>query len=50
VQVTAVPAHVPPVQTSLVVHALPSLQPVPLVAIGFEHTPVDGSHEPTLWH
>jgi hypothetical protein len=38
----------PPVQTSLVVHELPSLQPVPSVFAGLEHTPP--LHVPALWH
>jgi hypothetical protein len=50
VQVTAVPAHAPLVQASLVVHALPSLQAVPLAALGFEHAPVLGLQVPATWH
>jgi len=34
----------------LVVHALPSLQLVPFVAVGFEHCPVEGSQVPAEWH
>jgi hypothetical protein len=45
-----VPEHTPFVQTSPVVHGLPSSQCVPLVATGFEHTPLDGSHVPARWH
>src|SRR5438105_665050 len=33
------PLHTPAVQTSTVVHALPSLQVVPSSLFGFEHTP-----------
>ncbi len=50
VHVTAVPPHTPPVQTSPVVHALPSLQLVPSVAAGFEQDPVAGLHVPATWH
>jgi len=35
---------------SLCVHALPSLQAVPLAFAGFEHIPVLGSHVPAVWH
>jgi hypothetical protein len=49
-QLMAVPAHVPPVHWSPDVQALASLQLVPLVAVGFEHTPVDVLHVPTTWH
>jgi hypothetical protein len=49
-QLIAVPAHVPPVHWSPDVHALPSLQPVPFVAAGFEQTPVDVLHVPATWH
>jgi hypothetical protein len=38
--------HTPAWHVSLCVHALPSLQAVPFVAIGFEHAPVLGSHVP----
>jgi hypothetical protein len=31
------------------VQALPSLQLVPFVAAGFEHTPVLGLHVPATW-
>jgi hypothetical protein len=45
----------PPVQTpdwhaSLCVHAFPSLHAVPFAAVGFEHVPVPGSHDPATWH
>lgn len=45
-QVTAFPPHVPFVHTSVVVHALPSLHPVPFVATGFEQAPVAGLQVP----
>jgi hypothetical protein len=32
--------------SSVVVHALPSLQVVPVIATGFEQTPVVGLHVP----
>jgi hypothetical protein len=47
---TAVPAHVPAVQTSPVVHAFPSLQAVPSGAVTFEQVPVLGLHVPATWH
>jgi hypothetical protein len=47
---TAAPPHMPPVQTSPVVHALPSLHAVPFAAVGFEHTPVLGLQVPAAWH
>jgi hypothetical protein len=51
VHVTALPpVHVPFWQLSLCVHALPSLQDVPLAATGFEHVPVLGLHVPAVWH
>jgi hypothetical protein len=51
VQVTRFePAHTPFWQLSLCVHALPSLQTVPLTAFGFEHEPVVGSQMPATWH
>jgi hypothetical protein len=50
VQTTAVPAQTPLVHTSLVVQARPSLQAVPLVAIGLVHTPVDVLQVPAVWH
>ena len=43
-----VPAHTPPVQTSLSVHTFPSLQPVPSVFAGFVH-PLPGTQVPTSW-
>jgi hypothetical protein len=47
---TGVPAtHVPLRQLSPWVHALSSLQAVPSGASGFEHVPLDGSHEPATW-
>jgi len=49
-QVTAVPAHVPSVQVSLVVQRLPSLQLVPAGATGLEHWPLAGSQVPATWH
>jgi hypothetical protein len=51
VQVTALPPeHAPARHASPVVHALLSLQVVPLFAIGFEHSPVAGAHVPARWH
>jgi len=50
VQTFAVPPQVPLVQTSLVVHRLPSLHVVPSVAAGFEHMPVAGLQAPATWH
>jgi hypothetical protein len=50
VHVTAVPAQLPLVHTSPVVHAFPSLQAVPFEAVGFEHVPVLGLHVPATWH
>src|SRR5438876_5695839 len=35
---------------SVCVHALPSLQAVPLAAFGFEQTPVDVLQVPATWH
>jgi hypothetical protein len=49
-QVKAVPAQVPAVQTSLLVHALPSSHAVPSAAAGVEHIPVAGLHAPATWH
>jgi hypothetical protein len=49
VQTTAVPVQTPVRQLSLVVHALLSLQVVPLAACGFVHTPVDGLQVPATW-
>src|SRR5256885_783004 len=48
--VTAVPAQTPAWHVSPVVHALPSLQAVPLAATGFEQAPVAGSQVPAGWH
>lgn len=44
-----VPPHTPPVQMSPVVHFLPSSQPVPSIAAGFEQVPL-GSQVPGVWH
>ena len=44
------PVHVPLWQLSVTVQALPSLQLVPLAAVGFEQTPVLGLHVPAVWH
>jgi hypothetical protein len=47
VQVTGLePAHAPFWQASVCVHALPSLQVVPLDAVGFEHAPLLGLQVP----
>jgi len=46
----APPTHEPPEQASLVVQALPSLQPVPSPLFGFEQTPFAGLHVPAVWH
>ena len=45
-----VPPHIPVVQTSFDVQALPSLQTTPSGLEGFEQTPVEGSHVPVAWH
>jgi hypothetical protein len=51
VQVTGfAPAQMPAWQESTCVHALPSLQLVPLGAAGFEHAPLVGSQTPAAWH
>jgi hypothetical protein len=51
VQVTGLePLHVPFWQVSVWVQAFPSLQDVPLAAMGFEQAPVDGSQVPAMWH
>jgi hypothetical protein len=51
VQVTELlPVQMPLWQLSARVHAFPSLHVVPLVATGFEHAPVPGSHVPAVWH
>src|SRR5437870_2077387 len=47
---TAVPVQVPAWQVSPAVHALPSLQAVPLAATGLEQVPVAGSQVPARWH
>ena len=44
------PVQVPLWHESLCVHAFPSLQVVPLAALGFEHVPVLGSQVPAAWH
>ncbi len=44
------PVQAPFWQVSVCVQALPSLQDVPLVAMGFEQAPVVGSHVPATWH
>jgi hypothetical protein len=44
------PAHVPAWQRSCRVHALPSMHAVPFGFIGFEQTPLAGSHVPASWH
>jgi hypothetical protein len=50
-QITGVvPTHDPLWHASTVVQALPSLQRVPLVATGFEQTPVCVSQVPAEWH
>ena len=40
------PEHVPFWQVSVCVQALPSEQVVPFAAIGFEHCPFAGLHDP----
>lgn len=44
------PTHTPPWHESTWVHALPSLQDVPLAATGFVHAPLAGLHTPAAWH
>jgi hypothetical protein len=44
------PVHVPAWHVSVWVQALPSLQLVPSVFAGFEHTPVPVLHVPAVWH
>jgi hypothetical protein len=44
------PSQLPLWQVSVCVQASPSLHEVPFAAIGFEHTPVAGSHVPAAWH
>src|SRR5439155_4177291 len=51
VQTTGLPpAQIPLWQVSVCVHALPSLQAVPLAFAGFEHVPAAGSQVPATWH
>ncbi len=50
VQTTALPVHTPLWQVSVCVHALPSLQVLPLAFAGFEHVPVVGEQVPAVWH
>ena len=51
VQVTGLlPVQVPFWQESVWVHALPSLQLVPLAATGFEQAPVVELQVPATWH
>src|SRR4051812_30388842 len=45
-----VPMQAPLWQLSVMVHASPSVQPVPSAAFGFEHIPVAGLHMPATWH
>ena len=45
-----VPVQVPDWHVSVCVHELPSVQPVPSFAAGFEQTPVPGLHVPATWH
>jgi hypothetical protein len=49
-QTTGGPPQVPPVQLSPLVHAFPSLHPVPSAFAGFEQTPVPVLHVPATWH
>jgi hypothetical protein len=44
------PTHTPPWHVSVCVHASPSSQAVPSVALGFEHVPFAESHVPAVWH
>ena len=44
------PLHIPFWQLSVWVQALLSLQDVPLLAMGLEQAPDDGSHVPATWH
>ena len=44
------PAHTPAWQESTCVHALPSLQLVPLGNAGLEQAPLEGSQVPAAWH
>src|SRR3989441_129540 len=51
VQVTGLlPTQLPLGQVSVCVQSLPSLQGVPLVAVGVEQLPVAGLHVPATWH
>jgi hypothetical protein len=49
-QFTVAPEQLPLWQASAVVQALPSLQVVPSVLLGFEQLPFAGSHVPAVWH
>jgi len=49
-QMTAEPAHVPPVQMSTLVQTFPSLHAVPSASGGLEQAPVFGSQLPAAWH
>jgi hypothetical protein len=44
------PVHAPLWHESVCVQALPSLQVVPLAAVGFEQSPVVALHAPATWH
>lgn len=44
------PVQVPPWHVSVIVQALPSLHIVPSALLGYEQTPVAGTHVPALWH
>src|SRR5437879_10317641 len=44
------PVQTPLWQVSVCVHALPSLQVLPLAFAGFEHVPVVGEQVPAVWH
>jgi hypothetical protein len=44
------PVHTPVLHVSVLVQALPSLQTLPSVLLGFEQTPVFESQLPTSWH
>jgi len=44
------PVQSPAWQVSVCVQAFPSLQSVPLAAVGFEHAPVEVSQVPATWH
>jgi hypothetical protein len=44
------PVHVPDWHVSVLVHALPSLQPIPLGLAGLEQMPVAALQIPALWH